>query len=130
MTKHSRRFSKLVACLMLCCTAVLADSQQESWRSGITVVVIEHGHPGPTHPGEPPRYYRGPLAVKRASDGEIMAKGAADKKGHYTFVLPPGEYFITDADQLRPPRNIRSEEIVVVKNQLTAVKLSHDSGMR
>jgi len=99
------------------------DDKAGHLQSGITVVVIEYGHAGPTHLGEPPSYYRLPLVVKRASDSKVVTTGAANREGLYTFIVPPGKYFIIGD-------SVRSGEIVVVKNQFTAVKLSHNNGMR
>ena len=75
------------------------DDKVGHLQSGITVVVIEHGHAGPTRLGEPPSYYRLPLVVKRASDSEVVTKGAANRDGLYTFIVPPGKYFIISDDQ-------------------------------
>jgi|SRR4029077_14661467 len=128
-TTMARQLAMSAVLVVLCCSAFLARPQQQS-SSGITVVVIEHGHAGPSYPTDPPSYYRGPLVVRRASDRQIVARGTGNSEGVYTFEIPPGKYFITDAGQLRYPRNIHSGEVIVVKNEFTTVKLSHDNGMR
>jgi hypothetical protein len=112
----ARQLARFAVLLILCCSAFLARSQQEP-SGGITVVVIEQGHAGPSHPEDLPDYYRDPLVVRRASDAQIVARGTGNSKGVYTFAVPPGKYFITDAGQLRYPRNIRSGEVIVVKNK-------------
>ncbi|HXA86756.1 MAG TPA: SpaA isopeptide-forming pilin-related protein [Candidatus Dormibacteraeota bacterium] len=97
-------------------------------KSGITGVVVQIGTPGPSHPNDPPRYYKGPLEVMRSSDGQLAGTTTSDENGKFTVALAPGEYFIT---QTNPHLSrIHSEPIIVEKGKFTSVKIYADNGMR
>jgi hypothetical protein len=114
----------VLVALLLCGLMLHAQTA----KSGITGVVIQVGHPGPTRAGEPPSYYTGPLEVIRMADKQRVATTKSDKNGAFTVELPPDSYFITQSD----PRlsRIYSEVIVVEKGKMTRVKLYADNGMR
>jgi hypothetical protein len=113
-----------VASLLFC--ALMLPAQ--TGKSGITGVVIQVGHPGPTRIGEPQRYYSGPLEVIRITDHQRVAMTHSDKNGSFTVTLPPGRYFITQSNPSLS--RIHSEEISVEKDRMTAVKIYADNGMR
>lgn len=97
-------------------------------KSGITGVVIQVGHPGPSRAGDPPSYYSGPLEVVRVDDQRQVATAHSNKNGEFVVKLPPGSYFITQSD--RSLSWIRSQEIVVEEGKMTSVKIYADNGMR
>ncbi len=108
-----------------------------AWRSvhssGIRGTIVSTGNcPGPQRKDDTScgsRPYQGPLAVRRSSDQEIVATVSSNREGNFRIAVPPGKYFITQGGEARYPL-IHSDEIVVVKNKFTAVKLSADIGMR
>jgi hypothetical protein len=97
-------------------------------KSGITGVVIQIGHGGPTRVGEPPHYYQGPMEVIRASDKSQVAAASSDKDGRFTVDVPPGTYRIVHNDPTHS--RIGSPDIVVEKGKFTAVQIYADNGMR
>ena len=100
----------------------------QTGKSGITGVVIQVGHPGPTRIGEPTRYSSGPLEVVRTSDHQRVATTRSDNSGAFSVALPPGRYFITQSNPSLS--RIQTEAIVVEKGKMTAVKIYADNGMR
>lgn len=100
----------------------------QTGKSGITGVVIQMGHPGPTRIGEPPRYYSGPLELIRIKDHQRVATAHSDKNGAFTITLPPGQYIIAQSNPSLS--RIHSEAISVEKDRMTAVKIYADNGMR
>jgi hypothetical protein len=114
----------VVAVLLL----VPALSLGQTGKSGITGLVEQMGHPGPTRSDDRPQYYKGPLEVMRMSDGQLAGTTTSDENGKFTIALAPGKYFITQSD--RSYSRIHSEPITVEKGKFTAVKVTADNGMR
>jgi len=104
------------------------SSQGQTGKSGITGVVVQVGRPGPSRAGDPPQYYKGPLAVMRSADQRLAGTTTSDENGKFTITLAPGDYFITQTDS-RYSR-IHSGPITVENGQFTSVKIYADNGMR
>jgi hypothetical protein len=126
--KFTSRAYVLTTAVVAMLFLVSASSSTETGKSGITGVVEQMGHPGPSRPNDPPQYYSGPLEVMRVSDGQLAGKTTSDESGKFTITLAPGKYFITQSD--RSYSRIHSEPITVEKGKFTSVKISADNGMR
>ncbi|HEY6968436.1 MAG TPA: hypothetical protein VJA94_04465 [Candidatus Angelobacter sp.] len=100
--------------------------------SGIKGKVALTGNcPGPQRIGEscPPRPYEGKLAIRNASDQQVVTTTTTDSKGEFRVAVPPGKYVITQSPETRYPL-IHSPEVVVEKNKFTTVQIQGDLGMR
>ena len=128
----SRCVAAVLLTLALVCSGNCSDGKHSGGTSGIKGKVVLTGTcPGPQRIGEscPPRPYEGKLAIRRASDQQIVATANSDKSGDFKVVLPPGKYIITQPETTRYPL-IHSPEIVVEKNKFTTVQIQGDLGMR
>lgn len=117
-----------VASLFLLFPATSPSQATQATKTGITGVVIQIGHAGPTRAGEPTQYYKGPLEVMRSTDKSLAATATSDENGRFTVLLPQGEYFITQSN--RRYSRIHSPDITVEEGKLTEVKIYADNGMR
>jgi len=115
--------------LVITTLAVLLLAHMSSWcqtaKSGISGVVVQIGHAGPSRTGQ---VYKGPLQVMRSSDGQLAGTTTSDEKGKFTIALEPGEYFITQSDPHLS--RIRSTPIIVEKGKFTSVTIYADNRMR
>src|SRR5262249_38667770 len=103
-------------------------SLAQAGKSGITGVVIQTGHGGPTRADEPTHYYEGPMEVIRVSDKRQVASVRSDKNGRVLVELPPGTYQIVHHDPMRS--QVQSVDIVVEKDKFAVTKVYADNGMR
>lgn len=99
----------------------------QSGKSGITGVVIQIGHAGPTRT-DVTRYYQGPMEIVRVSDKRQVATARSDKNGRFYVELPPGTYRIVHQDPIHS--KVQSLEIVVERGKFTDVKVYADNGLR
>lgn len=128
MMFSSSRPSQLVLYVVSVFLLFPGTSLGQADKSGITGVVIQIGHAGPTRAGEPTQYYKGPLEVMRSADKSLAATATSDENGRFTVFLPQGKYFITQSD--RRYSRIHSPDIMVEEGKLTEVKIYADNGMR
>ncbi|HLK53097.1 MAG TPA: carboxypeptidase-like regulatory domain-containing protein [Candidatus Angelobacter sp.] len=105
-----------------------ASSLCQAGKSGISGVVVQIGHPGPSHHNDPPQYYKGPLEVMRAVDGHLATTTTSDENGKFSVSLPPGKYFIIQTNPVYS--KVHSEPITVENGKFTFVKITADNGMR
>ena len=117
-----------IACVVAGLLLLPPTSPGQADKSGITGVVIQTGHAGPTRAGDPTRYYKGPLEVMRSTDKSLAANADSDENGRFTVLLPQGKYFITQSN--RRYSRIHSQDITVEEGKLTEVKIYADNGMR
>ena len=128
----SRCIAAVVLTLALMASGNCAPDRHPQPASGIKGKVVLTGTcPGPERVGKPcpARPYQGALAIRRASDQQIVATANSDKFGDFKVVLPSGKYVITQPETTRYPL-IHSPEIVVEKNKFTTVQIQGDLGMR
>jgi hypothetical protein len=129
-------FPRLITVSVLALASVLsgngATSKHAKAGSGIQGTVVLTGNcPGPQRIGETcaPRPYQGKLAVRLASNQQVVTMTETDGKGDFKVAVAPGKYFITQGGEAKYPM-IHSHQIVVVKNKFTTVQIQGDLGMR
>ena len=132
MGMFCRRVAAVVVVLTLIGAGNCANRKHSEESSGIKGTVLLTGNcPGPQRVDEscPPRPYEGKLAIRNASDQQVVTTTTTDSKGEFKVALPPGKYLITQPQQTRYPL-IHSPEVLVEKNKFTNVQIQGDMGMR
>src|SRR5262249_13633995 len=103
-------------------------SLAQAGKSGITGVVIQTGHGGPTRADEPTHYYEGPMEVIRVSHKRQGARVRSDENGKFRVELPPGRSRIVHHDPMHS--QVQSVDLVVERDKFTVAKVYADNGMR
>ena len=129
-------FSRCIASTLVAIAVISGgnslDGKPSGEASGIRGTVVLTGNcPGPQRAGEscPPRPYEGKLAIRNASDQQVVTTTTTNGKGQFKVTVPPGKYVVTQSPKTRYPL-IHSPEVVVEKNKFTSVQIQGDLGMR
>ena len=131
-TMFARCIAALLLAFLLVSDGHCSPRSHSKPPSGIKGTVVLTGNcPGPQRVAEscPPRPYEGKLAIRNASDQQVVTTTKTDSKGEFKVAVPPGKYVITQSPETRYPL-IHSPEVVVEKNKFTPVQIQGDLGMR
>ena len=114
--------------LLLTFACVYAESPQ----TGVSgTVSVSPARPGPQRAGElGAAPLRGAVVYLRDAEGMVLARTVADAQGHYTLLVPDGDYEVQVGVQGRVFPRCRSVDTSVRAGQLVHVDIVCDSGMR
>ena len=113
---------------LMTCACVYADPPQTEVSGTVNVSPVR---PGPQRAGEPAAApLRGAVVHLRDAQGKVIASAVADAQGHYSMLVPAGNYEGRVSVQGGVFPRCPSVDTSVRLGQLARVDIVCDSGMR